>query len=148
MLPWALGFELHFFFVALQDRDAGNSAANAQAAAAAATIAKQVSHGSITKHAHPVAYHSSCCWQAVTRRNDIFKKADVPCLSEVKNARVGLLRHLQVGDYSIVVTEHGFKLRVSITNLPNCIVSLNLKNSIVIAFYSNSKAGEKHGKHS
>jgi hypothetical protein len=86
------------------DRDAGNSA---NAAAAAATIAKRVSHGSI-KLTHPVAYH--CCWQAATRRSDIFKKADVPCLSEVKNARVSLLRPLRIGDYGIVITEHGLRV--------------------------------------
>ena len=86
------------------DRDAGNSA---NAAAAAATVAKRVSH-SFIKHAYPVTYHR--CWQAATHRNDIFKKADVPCLSEVKNARVSPLRPLRIGDYGIVVTEHGLRV--------------------------------------
>jgi hypothetical protein len=97
----------------LGDAQAGNSA-NA-AAAAVATVAKWVSHGSIeyvnlqaVTYQYYIYYH--CCWQAATHRSNIFKKADVPCLSEVKNTRVSLLRPLRIGDYDIVVTEHGLRV--------------------------------------
>jgi hypothetical protein len=80
---------------------AGNSA---NAAATAVMVAKQVHFPLNLVHAF-----TNLPLLAI-RRNDIFKKAKVPCLSEVKNARVTTLRPLRIDDYGIVFTDHGLRV--------------------------------------
>ena len=84
---------------------AGNSA---NAAAAAVTVAKQVCFHELANFHYFTDL--SCIQQAAIRRNEIFKKANVPCLSEVKNARVTMLRPLRINDYGVVFTEHGLRV--------------------------------------
>ncbi|PPQ87308.1 hypothetical protein CVT25_002058 [Psilocybe cyanescens] len=83
---------------------AGGNATNA--AAAAATIAKQ----------------------AATRRKKLFVKSQAPRLPELIEARVTMIRPLQVDDFGFVITANGVML------------------GHVVAMYS--KTGGKNGKHS
>ncbi|KAF8167513.1 hypothetical protein B0H34DRAFT_854442 [Crassisporium funariophilum] len=89
--------------VAAPEVSAGNSA---NAALAAASVAKK----------------------AAERRKHIFTKAGVPNFAELKDARVTMLRPLQVGDYGVIVNPSGVMV------------------GRVIALYS--KTGGKNGKHS
>ena len=60
---------------------AGNSE---NAAAATVMVAKQVCFDELANFHYFTDL--SCFQQAAIHRNDVFKKANVPCLSEVKNA--------------------------------------------------------------
>jgi hypothetical protein len=84
--------------------------------------------------------------QAAIRRTDIFKKANVPSLSEVGGARVTLLRPLRINDYGVVFTEQGLRVARGAYLRSYSIEMHFLICGAVIAFYS--KTGGKHGKHS
>ena len=84
---------------------AGNAANAAAAAAAAATVAKQV--GVPSQCVRLLRSFLSYLCQAATRRKNLFTKAMVPRLNELVDARVTIIRPLQVDDYGFVATANG-----------------------------------------
>lgn len=82
---------------------AGNSV---NAAAMAATIAKQVNHQLLTDGRTSLI----SVVQVATRRRNIFTKAGVPMLRDAVEACITILRPLQIGDYGVIFTEQGLMI--------------------------------------
>ena len=44
--------------------------------------------------------------QAAARRRQLFSKANIPCIDDIAEARITMLRPLRVGDYGLVIADN------------------------------------------